>query len=222
MRRALATVWLALFVAAQPACGGAVPGPIDAVLDRGETLRVRGSPPTTLDPAVAGDSVTWSYLIQIYSGLVRLDQKLEVVPDLAERWELSPDGRTYTFTLRQSIRFHSGREVQAADFKYAMERALNPATKSTVAKTYLGDIVGAADVLAGRTTDLAGVRASDARTLQIQVDCRDEIVSGNGFLYSQLTHLAAAAVDDDALESIFADEHIIVFPLESGLADLIA
>src|SRR5690348_8925733 len=170
MRRALATIWLVLFVAAQPACGGVLPAPIDAALDRGETLKIRGSPPTTLDPAVAGDSVTWAYMIQIYSGLVKLDEKLQIVPDLAERWELSPDGRTYTFSLRADARFHSGRAVEAGDFKYAIERALNPATRSPNALQYLGDIVGAADLAAGRATDLAGVRVVDARHLAIEID----------------------------------------------------
>jgi oligopeptide transport system substrate-binding protein len=195
VRRALATIWLIVFVAAQPACGGLVPGPIDAVLDRGETLRVRGSSPTTLDPAVSGDSVTWSYLIQIYSGLVRLDQKLEIVPDLAERWELSPDGRTYTFTLRANARFHSGRAVEPGDFKYAMERALAPATKSKNAAQYLGDLVGAADVLAGRATELAGVQVVDARTLAIQID------APKSYFLAKLSFPMAFALDRANVES---------------------
>jgi oligopeptide transport system substrate-binding protein len=195
VRRAIATIWLVIFVAAQPACGGVLPGPIDAALDRGETLRVRGSPPTTLDPAVSGDSVTWSYLIQVYSGLVRLDQKLQIVPDLAERWELSPDGRTYTFTLRGSARFHSGREVQAGDFKYAMERALSPATRSPNAMQYLGDLVGAADVASGRTTDLAGARVVDARTLALQID------APKSYFLAKLTFPMAFALDRANVES---------------------
>jgi ABC-type transport system substrate-binding protein len=195
MRPALATIWLVIFIAAQPACGGVMPAPLDAVLDRGETLRMRGSPPTTLDPAVAGDSVSWSYLIQIYSGLVRLDQRLEIVPDLAERWELSPDGRTYTFSLRAGARFHSGREVEPADFKYAMERALSPATKSSNVMQYLGDVVGAADVAAGRATQLAGVRVVDARRLAIQID------APKSYFLAKLTFPMAFALDRVNVES---------------------
>ena len=195
MRGTLATIWLVVFLAAQPACGGVVPGPIDAVLDRGQTLRVRGSPPTTLDPALSGDSVTWSYLIQIYSGLVRLDQKLEIVPDLAERWELSPDGRTYTFTLRTGGRFHSGRAVEAGDFKYAMERALSPATKSSNAVQYLGDLVGAADLAAGRASSLAGVQVVDARTLALQID------APKSYFLAKLTFPMAFALDRANIES---------------------
>jgi ABC-type transport system substrate-binding protein len=169
MQRTVAAVLLVLFVVAQVGCS-ALPAPLDAIVDRGETLRVRGGQPQTLDPAMSNDSVSWTYLIQIYSGLVRLNGQLEVVPDLAERWDLSSDGRTYTFRLRPGIRFHSGREVVAGDFKYAMERALNPATKSTIGRTYLGDIVGASDLAGGQATELRGVRAVDPSTLEIQID----------------------------------------------------
>src|SRR3989442_3550828 len=195
MLRALATFWRVCCVGSRPACGEVVPPRLDAVLARGGTRRVRASPPITLDPAVAGDSVTWSYLIQIYSGLVRLDQKLEVVPDLAERWELSPDGRTYTFSLRAGARFHSGREVESADFKYAMERALSPATNSSNVMQYLGDVVGAADVAAGRATELAGVRVVDARRLSIQID------APKSYFLAKLTFPMAFALDRDNVES---------------------
>jgi oligopeptide transport system substrate-binding protein len=69
------------------------------------TLRLFGEEPSTLDPALVEDSVSAGYVVQIFSGLVALNSELEVVPDLAERWELSPDGRTYTFFLRQDARF---------------------------------------------------------------------------------------------------------------------
>ena len=87
--------------------------------------------------------------MQIFSGLVRLDHELNIVPDIAESWEESPDGKTYTFHLRQGVKFHNGREVKAADFKYSWERACDPDTGSGTAATYLGDIVGAKDMLAG-------------------------------------------------------------------------
>lgn len=193
VNRLLAAICLTAILA-QAGCGS-LPGPLDAALDRGETLRVRGGQPVTLDPALSGDSTSWSYLIQIFSGLVRMDNQLQVVPDLAERWELSPDGRTYTFTLRANVRFHSGREVLAPDFKYAMERALNPATKSTGARQYLGDIVGAADVLAGRTPELRGVRARDARTLEVEID------APKSHFLSKLTFPISFALDRANVES---------------------
>src|SRR5207249_266975 len=104
----------------------------------------------------------------VFSGLVKLDDRLDIVPDLAERWDVSADGRRYTFHLRPGAKFHSGREVRPEDFKYAMARALDPATKSTVAKQYLGDVVGAADVLAGKANELRGVTVVDPSTLAIE------------------------------------------------------
>ena len=106
----------------------------------------------------------------IFSGLVKLDTKLQVTPDIAEAWEVSPDGAVFTFTLRDNARFHDGRPVTAADFKYSWERALRPETESPTAATYLGDIVGADAMLDGQAPDLAGVQALDARTLRVAID----------------------------------------------------
>ena len=75
----------------------------------GGTLRLSGGLPPTLDPAMAQDSTSAEYIVHLFSGLVRLDADLEVVPDLAEGWALSEDGRTYTFTLRAGARFADGR-----------------------------------------------------------------------------------------------------------------
>lgn len=192
-QRAVLRLFVLLLVLAQIACSG--PLPLDLLLDRGETLRVHGAQPNTLDPSVAGDSTSWTYLLQIHSGLVRLDEKLEVVPDLAERWDVSADGKTYQFRLRPGIKFHSGRDVRSEDFKYAMERALDPATRSNTAKLYLGDIVGAADVLAGRTRDLRGVRVVDASTLEIEID------APKTYFLAKLTYPTAFALDQVNVES---------------------
>ena len=109
---------------------------------QGGTLNLYGIDPNTLDPAVSGEMTSHEYIMQLFSGLVRLDDNLEPVPDIAERWEISQDGRTYTFYLRTDVKFHNGREVKAQDFKYSWERACNPATRSLTAATYLGDIIG--------------------------------------------------------------------------------
>ena len=123
----------------------------------------------TIDPALsqrgAGDLVG-----AIFSGLVRLNNQLEVVADLAERWEVSDDRTVYTFNLRDNARFHDGRAVTAHDFKYSWERALHPDTESTVAETYLGDIVGAKAFASGEAETLEGVQALDDRTLQVTID----------------------------------------------------
>ena len=136
----------------------------------GTTLNLAASGPITLDPALAADSTSEMYIVQIFSGLARLDQNLQVAPDIASSWDTSSDGKTYTFHLRHDVKFDDGKPVTAADFKYSWERALNPATGSFTAGTYLSDIVGAADVLSGRATQLSGVKVLDAYTIQVTID----------------------------------------------------
>lgn len=126
--------------------------------------------PVTLDPAIAADIGSASYVVQVFSGLVHFDETLNVVPDIARSWERSADGRTYTFRLRQDVTFHDGRPVKAGDFKWSWERALNPATGSQTAGTYLNDIVGAEAILAGRATTLSGVSIPDDFTITVAID----------------------------------------------------
>jgi oligopeptide transport system substrate-binding protein len=134
------------------------------------TLNLADTGPITLDPATAAESNSASYIFQIFSGLVRLDQNLQVVQDIASSWDVSADGMTYTFHLRRGVTFHDGKPVTAADFKYSWERALTPATGSLTAGTYLNDIVGAGDMLAGRATSLSGVKVLDDYTLEVTID----------------------------------------------------
>ena len=108
----------------------------------------------------------------IFSGLVKLDTDLKVVPDIAATWEVSDNGTVFTFNLKDDVRFHDGRAVTAGDFKYSWERALHPATGSAVASTYLGDIVGADAVMNGEAESLAGVEVLDERTLRVAIEAR--------------------------------------------------
>src|SRR3989304_3687646 len=77
----------------------------------GGGLTVFGNDPPTLDPALMSDTSAASYVVEIFSGLVTLDRSLKIVPDIAESWDISSDGRTYTFKLRKGVKFHNGREV---------------------------------------------------------------------------------------------------------------
>ncbi len=94
---------------------------------------------TTLDPAFARDQSTIWPCRQLYNGLIQLDTALRVQPCIAKRWEISPDGLTYTFTLRNDIYFHknelfanadSTRRVVAKDFQYSFSRITDPAVIS--------------------------------------------------------------------------------------------
>ncbi len=86
--------------------------------------------PSTLDPALITDVSGASIAAKLFNGLVRLSEDLEIISDIAERWEISDDGLTYRFFLNKGIKFSNGREVVAGDFKYSFERVLDPESKS--------------------------------------------------------------------------------------------
>jgi oligopeptide transport system substrate-binding protein len=158
-------------------------------------LNLYGIDPWTLDPAIAGDATSHAYIVQLFSGLVRPGSELEPVPDIALRWDVSPDGRTYTFYLREDVFFHDGRQVKAEDFKYSWERACKPETGSQTAATYLGDIVGAEDVLSGATTDMSGLKVLGDFILEVTID------SPKSYFLSRLTYPTAFVVDRANVES---------------------
>jgi len=83
--------------------------------------------PTTLDPALIVDLDSARIAAKIFNGLVTFNSRLDIVPDLAVSWSISPDGCTYTFLLKQGVTFSTGREVRAEDFQYSFERVLRPA-----------------------------------------------------------------------------------------------
>lgn len=140
----------------------------------GDGLRLAGpvQEPGSLDPALARDLSTTFLLRQVFRGLVRFDDTLTPVPELAESIAPSKDGLTYRAVLRAGARFHDGRPVEAEDVCESLSRALRPATAGGSATalpgaTFIGDIEGAADVLAGTAEMLSGVTLVDARTVDI-------------------------------------------------------
>ncbi len=86
--------------------------------------------PTSLDPQKTSLTALFHVTEHIYSMLVRLKPDLTVEPDLAEKWDISADGKTYTFTLRKGVKFHSGKPLVAADVKYTFDRLVDKATAS--------------------------------------------------------------------------------------------
>ncbi|HEX6606717.1 MAG TPA: peptide ABC transporter substrate-binding protein [Chloroflexia bacterium] len=132
--------------------------------------------PPTLDPALASDSTSAELIRHLFSGLVRLDDTLAVVPDLAAALpELSADGRTYTFHLRPGVRWPDGRAVTADDVRYSLERATDPALAapqpgtSLPAGLYLNDIVGVPERLAGAPGPLKGVNVLAPDTIALTI-----------------------------------------------------
>jgi oligopeptide transport system substrate-binding protein len=157
----------------------------------GSVLNLWDEGPITLDPAVSGEMSSHLYVMHLFSGLVKLDSDMNVAPDIATSWDITDGGTTYVFHLRRDVRFHSGAKVTAADVKYSWERACSPSTDSNTAGTYLGDIVGARDVLDGRATDISGVTILDDYTLQVRID------KPRSYFLDKLTYPTTFIVDRD-------------------------
>lgn len=151
-------------------------------------------PATVFDPIQVGDASTAEYTAEIFGGLVTLNLDLEVVPDIAERWEITDGGRVYTFFLRDDVVFHNGRRVTAEDVKYSLERAADPANFSPTVLDYLGDIVGVRDKFNGRADDISGVQVVDEYTLRI------ELTEPISYFLQQLTYTVAYVVDREQIE----------------------
>ncbi len=119
-----------------------------------------------LDPALGPDSNSAIAVGMIYTGLVKFDKNLNVMPDQAT-WVISPDNKVYTFNLKQGITFSDGTPVTAQSYVYTLTRALLPDVKSPIASFFLGPIAGSDGVSNGKTRTLTGVKAIDKNTLQI-------------------------------------------------------
>jgi oligopeptide transport system substrate-binding protein len=120
-----------------------------------------------LDPAMGPDANSALAVGMIYSGLVRFDRNLNVIPDQAKTWDISPDNKVYTFHLQSGITFSDGTPVTAQTYIYTLTRALFPEVKSPIARFFEQAIVGSSDVSHGKTRVLSGVKALDNQTLQI-------------------------------------------------------
>src|SRR5260370_10068210 len=77
-------------------------------------------------------AIEYNYSLLVYSRLTYFDDKLNVIPDLAESWESSPDQKVWTFHLRKGVKFHDGREVEAQDVIDVYKRIADPANGSLI------------------------------------------------------------------------------------------
>jgi oligopeptide transport system substrate-binding protein len=147
-----------------------------------------------LDPAQVDAAVDITFLQNVFNGLVRYDEKLKVVPDAAKSLpDVSSDGLTYTFHLRNEVKFSNGDAVKAKDWIWTFTRTLrlNQAYASN-----LEAIKGAADLEAGKAKTLAGISAPDDFTLKVQLE------EPAGYWLSQLAMPTAALVlNQKVLES---------------------
>ena len=118
-----------------------------------------------LDPAQAGSFIFISE--QIYDGLVRLNKSFNIVPSLAEYWEISQDGKKHKFYLRKGIKFHHGQELSADDVKFSLERLLDKKTNSPYYQFFLSRVLGAREFRDGDVQGVKGFRVIDKYTFEI-------------------------------------------------------
>ncbi len=161
---------LLLCAAATIAIIAAGPAGADMPKQGGAAIVAFNNELSTLDPQIGYDWQNWSVIKSIFDGL--MDYKpgtTELEPDLAESYSISDDGQTYTFKLRDGIKFHNGRALTASDIKYSIERAVNPATQGPGAG-FFGSIKGFDEMVGeAKATELSGITTPDDQTIVIQL-----------------------------------------------------
>ena len=126
----------------------------------------------SLDPQIATDGTSFEVIADYTDGLMQMDADGSAVPAMAETYDISEDGKTYTFHLRDT-KWSNGEAVTAADFVFGWQRAVDPANASEYSYMLsdIGQVVNAAEIIAGEkpVTDL-GVKAVDDKTLEVQLN----------------------------------------------------
>lgn len=142
--------------------------PIPSILAPEQVLhRDNGEEPQTLDPHLAEGLPSAHILRDLFEGLTAESPEGRIIPGAAIRWNISRDGKTFTFYLRRDALWSNGDPVTAKDFVYGLRRSADPATASAYAQVLL-PIENAEEVLAGKLpTSELGVIAMDEFTLQI-------------------------------------------------------
>jgi peptide/nickel transport system substrate-binding protein len=131
--------------------------------------------PGSLDPARAGDTASMELFLNVYETLTFFDEEKtnQFIPHLATKWEISPDGLTYTFTIRQGVKFHNGETLTTEDVEYSLERFL--VIEGIMAYTFyepLFDVFGSRDaeghfIVTGQQIDNAITRNQTTVTIHL-------------------------------------------------------
>ena len=173
----------------------------------GRLVRLFSDPPT-LDPHITTDYLAAAIVNEVFGGLVTIDPSIEIVPDLAKQWDISPDGRVFTFRLREDAKFHDGSPVTAEDFRWSLERAADPLTESPVTDLYLGDVVGVSDKLNGESESITGLRVIDDYTVELTID------APKSYFIAKLTYPTGFVLDRQNVEG--EDDNWIFQPNGTG------
>ncbi len=144
---------------------------------QGGTLTIQGNQEiASLHPDDAGPTVHWVIVSNLHDGLVEIDVNYELQPILAETFEVSGDGQTYTFSLREGVMFHDGEEFTSDDVKYTFEWYANPDNAAVIGNNFVS---------------LAGVETPDPYTAIItlkQTDAAFLVLAGTTFMLPEHYH----------------------------------
>ncbi|SDM86146.1 peptide ABC transporter substrate-binding protein [Bacillus sp. OK048] len=126
----------------------------------------------SMDPSLATDESSFIYLAATMEGLYRLDEKTQAAPGIAESHEVSTDGLTWTFTLREDAKWSNGDPVTAHDFVYAWQRAVDPATGSEYGPYMMSGVIKNAEAInkGELAVDQLGVKADGDFTLVVELE----------------------------------------------------
>ena len=126
--------------------------------------------PGSLDPAIAKGTHESFVIYQAFEGLMRYDENDELVPGQAESYEVSEDGMTYTFKLRDGLKWSNGDPLTAKDFEYAWKRVIDPELASEYSFQITTYVKGAEEYFNGEgSIDDVGIKALDDKTLEVQL-----------------------------------------------------
>lgn len=125
--------------------------------------------PSTLDPALIVDVTGGAISAKLFNGLVRLEDGMKIIPDIAETWRISEDGLVYEFKIRKGVKFSNNQTVTASDFKYSFKRILDPKTRSP--NTWIFEkIAGAIEFMEGKSEDIYGIKVIDEQTISLRLE----------------------------------------------------
>lgn len=154
-------LFAALFVTAFAGCGKKKAD--------GITVQI-GPNPETLDPALNSAVDGGNMLITLFETLLIIDQDNKVQPGQAEKYEVSPDGLTWTFTMRDGLKWSDGTELNAKDFEYTFKRIADTNVAAPYAETVIGMIEGYKDAIDSKNPEKLNVKASeDGKTLTVKL-----------------------------------------------------
>src|ERR687896_148190 len=178
------------------ACGGAA-----RAGDRRTLIDSRDNyDPRSLDPALSTDVPTGRAVGYLFDGLTQFTPDAKLEPGLAERWDVSPDGMTYTFRLRRGVKFHDGTPFVARQVVRSWQRVLDPAVRGGRGWP-LYPIRGARDYAEGRGQSISGLTAPNDSTVVV-------VLTEPFAIFPKLLAMPVASIVPDSIPSNFGERPV--------------